>query len=250
LKYAKVSIIIKDAIPPFFLGSQLRGAFGYALKRVVCINPSFKCDGCFARDNCLFYEFYEEKNSYHKYRFDYELGKSYYDFSIYLFDSAILKLPYVVSALYQMVAKIGFGKDRKTYANFDMFVNDSSIFKDGEIILPKDYEKEFVLDTFSPNILVRFITPLRLKKNNHFVRVEELEIKDIVNSIYKRELKFLDISRYSNRQKSKLKIGGLIGELEIKDIDEKSYKLLKLGEIIAVGKQSVFGLGKIKVTGV
>jgi len=270
LKYAKVSIIIKDAIPPFFLGSQLRGAFGYALKRVVCINPSFKCDGCFARDNCLFYEFYEEKNSYHKYRFDYELGKSYYDFSIYLFDSAILKLPYVVSALYQMVAKIGFGKERKTYANFDMLVNDSSIFKDGEIILPKDYEKEFVLDGFSPNILIRFVTPLRLKKNNHFVRVEELEIKDIVNSIYKRELKlqskelkrldfepkgmvvkrelkFLDISRYSNRQKSKLKIGGLVGEIEIKDIDKEGYKLLKLGEIIAVGKQSVFGLGKIEI---
>ncbi len=268
-----MSIIISNATPPFFLGSQLRGAFGYAIKRVVCINPSFKCDECFAKDNCLYYQFYEEKNVYHKYRFDYELGKSYYDFSVYLFDDTVSKLPYVVSALYQMITKIGFGKDRKTYTKFDMFVNDSSIFKEDEIILPKDYEKEFNIDTFSPNILVRFVTPLRLKKNNRFIRPEELEIENLVNSIYKREqklenlenkelkkldfeskgdmvkkeLKFLDLSRYSNRQKTKLKIGGLVGEIEIRDIDEKSYRLLKLGEIIGVGKQTVFGLGKIRV---
>ena len=270
MKYTKVSIIIKNATPPFFLGSQLRGAFGYALKRVVCINPSFKCDECFAKDNCLYYQFYEKKNVYHKYRFDYELGKSYYDFSLYLFDDTVSKLPYVVSALYQMIVKIGFGKDRKTYTKFDMFVNDSSIFKDGEIILPKNYEKKFKIDTFSPNISVRFVTPLRLKKNNHFIKPEELELKDLINSIYqrkqklqnmelkkldfepkgdivKKELKFVDISRYSNRQKTKLKIGGLVGEMQMKDIDEKSYKLLKLGEIIGVGKQTVFGLGKIRV---
>ena len=270
MKYTKVSIVIKNATPPFFLGSQLRGAFGYALKRVVCINPSFKCDECFAKDNCLYYQFYEKKNVYHKFRFDYELGKSYYDFSLYLFDDTVSKLPYVVSSLYQMIVKIGFGKDRKTYTKFDMFVNDSSIFKDGEIILPKNYEKKFKIDTFSPNISVRFVTPLRLKKNNHFIKPEELELKDLINSIYKRELrlqnielkkldfelkgemakkelKFVDILRYSNRQKTKLKIGGLVGEMQIKDIDEKSYKLLKLGEIIGVGKQTVFGLGKIRV---
>ncbi len=270
MRYTKVSIIIEKTTPPFFLGSQLRGAFGYALKRVVCINPSFKCNECFAKDNCLYYQFYEKKNIYHKYRFDYELGKSYYDFCLYLFDDAVLKLPYVVSSLYQMIVKIGFGKDRKTYTKFDMFVNDSSIFKDGEIILPKNYEKKFKIDTFSPNISVRFVTPLRLKKNNHFIKPEELELKDLINSIYqrkqklqnkelkkldfkpkgdivKKELKFLDLSRYSNRQKTKLKIGGLVGEMQMKDIDEKSYKLLKLGEIIGVGKQTVFGLGKIKV---
>lgn len=270
MKYAKISIIIKNATPPFFLGSQLRGAFGNALKRVVCINPSFKCDECFAKDNCLYYQFYEEKNVYHKFRFDNELGKSYYDFSIYLFDDIIPKLPYIVSALIQMITKIGFGKDRNTYNEFDMLVNDISIFKNNKIVLPKVYEKEFKIDTFSPDILVRFVTPLRLKKYNRFIRSEELEIEDLINSIYqrkqklqnkelkkvdfkptgkiiKKELKFLDISRYSNRQQTKLKIGGLVGEIEIKDIDEKIYRLLKLGEIIGVGKQTVFGLGKIRV---
>jgi len=40
---------------------------------------------------------------------------------------------------------------------------------------------------------------------------------------------------------------GLMGEIKIKDIDEKSYNLLKLGEIIGAGKQTVMGLGKIEI---
>jgi leucine dehydrogenase len=35
--------------------------------------------------------------------------------------------------------------------------------------------------------------------------------------------------------------------LTISDIDEESFNLLKLGEIIGVGKQTVFGLGKISI---
>ncbi len=44
-----------------------------------------------------------------------------------------------------------------------------------------------------------------------------------------------------------MKIGGVLGEITYDDIDEKSYQLLKLGEIIGVGKQTVFGLGEIEI---
>jgi len=39
----------------------------------------------------------------------------------------------------------------------------------------------------------------------------------------------------------------LLGYIELKNIDKESYKLLKLAEIIGVGKQTVFGLGKIEL---
>jgi CRISPR/Cas system endoribonuclease Cas6 (RAMP superfamily) len=45
-----------------------------------------------------------------------------------------------------------------------------------------------------------------------------------------------------------MQLGGLLGSLNYKSIDEKSYMMLKLGEILGIGKQTVFGLGEIKVT--
>jgi len=70
--------------PPYFMGSMLRGALGYALKKVTCINPSYKCEGCFAAKECLYYNFYEQKNAFHDYRFNIDLGTKTFDFELLL----------------------------------------------------------------------------------------------------------------------------------------------------------------------
>ena len=44
-----------------------------------------------------------------------------------------------------------------------------------------------------------------------------------------------------------MRLGGMMGEIEIDNLSQECYNVLKLGELIGVGKQSVFGLGKIKV---
>ena len=56
--------------------------------------------------------------------------------------------------------------------------------------------------------------------------------------------------RKSNRQNKRMSMDGIVGEIAIMGIDERSYKLLKLGEIIGVGKQTVMGLGRVEVEGV
>jgi CRISPR-associated endoribonuclease Cas6 len=268
--YTKITIKI-DAKPPYFIGSQIRGALGYALKKVTCINPTFKCEGCFASTDCLYYKFYEEKNNFHKYRLDYILGEDKYNFNIFLFNETVDKLPYVISALYQMITEIGFGVDRKTYKNFQIFVNDISIYENENLTIPQNYKKEFKIDKYCQNVSLKFITPLRIKKNGKFLRnAEELSLYEIINSIYQRNLKlnnldfqkinfeiegeitkkdlnYKKLTRQSNRQKTKMQMDGLIGEIELKNLDENSYKILKLGEIIGVGKSAVFGLGKIEI---
>jgi len=40
---------------------------------------------------------------------------------------------------------------------------------------------------------------------------------------------------------------GILGEMVITGIDKRSYQLLKLGELVGVGKQTVFGLGRIEI---
>ena len=271
MQFTKISIIIKpkDKVP-YFIGSQLRGALGYALKNVICINPSYQCEGCFASFNCLYYEFYEEKNSFHKYRFDFELGLDYYNFDFYLFDDASTKLPYVISALHKMITQNGLGVNRVTYRDFDMYVNDENILINSEIKIPSNFTKTLEIDDFCQDVRVNFLTPLRMKKNNRFIKSENLETRDIINSIYQRQmkllgnehkrfpyeiegnitsnnLKFKDLTRLSNRQKTTMNMGGLMGAIEIKGLNKETYEVLKLGELIGVGKQTVFGLGKIRV---
>lgn len=232
MNYTKISIIFKSANkPPYFIGSQIRGALGYALKKVTCINPSFKCDGCFATSSCLYYEFYEEKNTFHKYRLDFELGLDYYNFSLYLFDDSALKLPYIVSALHLMLTKNGLGKDRVTYKEFDMYINDESCMENGNIKLPKEFIKKLQIDKNCPDIALQLVTPLRLKQNGKLIRSENLTLKDLVLSIYQRQLSILgheyrrfpyeitgeitskdinfkELTRFSNRQKTTMNMGG------------------------------------------
>jgi len=39
----------------------------------------------------------------------------------------------------------------------------------------------------------------------------------------------------------------LLGYIELKNIDKDSFKLLKMAELIGIGKQTTFGLGKVQL---
>ena len=270
MKYAELRVLFRSAQkPPFFIGSQVRGAFGYALKSVSCINPSYKCDKCFAKESCLYYDFFEKKNSYHRYRLDFELGAEIYDFGIVLLGSGCEKLPYIASAAYMMLKRYGLGKDRVKYDKFNMYVNGEACLKDDKISLPRDYVKEFSFDSDGGDVKVKFATPLRIKKDNVFLKKDNICLREILNSIYQRclslfgqdhealpfevkgeiarkDLRYVELTRRSNRQNATMNLGGLMGSLEIKGVSKECMELLKLGEIIGAGKQTVFGLGKIK----
>ena len=273
IKYTKIDIKLKPndlkVLP--FIGSTLRGAFGVALKKVVCINPSYSCEGCFAQKSCIYYDFYEEKNKIHKFRFDFLLNQKVYDFSLYLFEDATDKLPYILSSLHKMLTELGLGVERKKFEIDAISVNDKIVYQNGDFKLSNITPLEFKSSFFKKDDISLFIlTPLRIKYQNKLLnQTPPLEI--LISSIYNkvRELKslprakldftpkytlkssnirFLDQTRRSNRQKTKLKIGGIVGELTFSDIDEKSLYYLELGEILGVGKQTSFGMGKIKLT--
>jgi CRISPR-associated endoribonuclease Cas6 len=269
-KYSKIDIIIKGQKPQLFIGSMIRGALGYSLKKVACINPSFTCEGCFATENCLYFDFYEKKNTYHKYRLDFPLNSQLFEFSIYLYGDAKEKLPYILSALHKLFKENGIGKERIKPKEFFFYVNDKTVYDGKEFKIPQNHISTFQLDRYSPKIKLQLLSPLRLKKDNKFLGVKEFDLVYLLNSIYQRylqltlqeqtklpfepkynitekNLQWKQLTRYSNRQKTKMNMDGLMGEIEINNIDKKSYELLKLGEIIGAGKQTVMGLGKIEI---
>lgn len=54
--------------------------------------------------------------------------------------------------------------------------------------------------------------------------------------------------RYSSRQDQKMKLGGVIGEWQFKNLSPELAKLLYLGQWLHCGKNATFGLGKYRIT--
>ncbi len=241
IKYLKISVKINtEDIPPYFMGSELRGGFGYALKSV---------------NATLVEKLYATNNFTNLYRFDFRLGMQKYEFILYLFEELCNYQDEIISALKTLFINVGLGVDRKKQKSFEISCDEICIFQ------PKIY---------SQKLLLTLITPLRIKKQNCFVRDDNIDVVDIISSIYKKatfmqhqalqplafnpsyrvlskNLYFLDIDRWSNRQKTKMQFGGIVGEMLLDEVDEMSFKILSLGEILGVGKQCSFGLGKIEI---
>jgi len=140
----------------------------------------------------------------------------------------------------------------------------------------------FLNDPILPNLpeeielMVSFETPVRLKINNRLssklpyqVLIKRLyeralllahlycgaemdEIKELEEpfdavAITQDNLKWVDLTRFSSRQKTVMKLGGLVGDISYKGPIKKHVPLLKIGEHIHVGKSTTFGLGKYKI---
>ncbi|MEW6275518.1 MAG: CRISPR system precrRNA processing endoribonuclease RAMP protein Cas6 [Bacillota bacterium] len=71
-------------------------------------------------------------------------------------------------------------------------------------------------------------------------RAEEVKLNE-------NRTRWLDWERYSSRQDTKMKMGGLVGKASYKGPLADFWPLLKLGELVHVGKGAVFGLGKYVV---
>ncbi len=244
MTYTKQTYNIKAKKPHDFIGSKVRGAFGYALKNEVCVNPTFECKECFARKECIFYSFYEEQNTTHNYRLDFKLNSQKYKFSLLLFNDAQKHKDVIAKAMLDSL-------------------------KENIEIAFKEKTKTLKIKKSAKVIKLEFLTPLRIKKQNKFA-TKDIELLDILLSIHKRSqdlqnlpyerikidtsyktvsknLRYQELTRRSNKQKMTMNLGGLMGEMIISDVNTEVYELLKMGELIGVGKSTVFGLGKIKV---
>ncbi|RUM45742.1 MAG: hypothetical protein DSY46_02275 [Hydrogenimonas sp.] len=257
--------------PPFFSGSMLRGALGVTLKRMVCINPSYQCSGCFATATCLYYDFFEKVNLYHPYRIVSALGMKHLAFSIYLFEDRVAQMPYILSAMKKSLEETGLGKDQQKVKVANIHVGVHLVY-DGERFLPIDRVQpcSTSVEECYRDVRLEFRMPLRMKMNNHLI-YHTPSLPTLITTIHHRyralkglpsqklgyriegeieksDLHYLDLYRYSNRQKCRMKLGGVIGSVVIRGLDERSYGYLKIGEVIGAGKQTVFGLGDYRLT--
>jgi len=128
-------------------------------------------------------------------------------------------------------------------------------------------------DAEADSILVEFISPLRIKKEGHYISTVTGE--NLINACARRiailsslygeyreivlpttlpssqiiDQRWKNRIYYSSRQQTSMKLGGVVGKLIIKGpIDKTTIALLHAGSIFHVGKNVVFGLGRIKLS--
>ncbi len=127
----RINLNAKELIHlPLYKGSALRGVFGYALKRIVCVINKSRCDDCMLRFKCVYSTIIETpvpedhpdqrkyKNAPHPYviippltrRRYFKLDESIF-FDIVLIGKANEYLPYFIYAFTEM-GKHGIGKER------------------------------------------------------------------------------------------------------------------------------------------
>jgi len=157
-----------------------------------------------------------------------------------------------------LLKEIGLTVNRYRFDKFSIYLNGEEIYSGDGFKRVENSPETFKDGEYIKDVKLEILTPIRIKRENRFLR-DNLELEDILTSIYKRReklffnrdvyrldytpsyksiskrLHYKRLLRRSNRQDRKLKVDGIIGEMDIFDIDKKSFELLKLGEIVGVG---------------
>lgn len=206
-------------------------------------------------------------------------------FGMIIVGKANESLPYVIYAISEM-GKKGIGINRGKYElrlveSEDKDKSKKIIYsiEDGNIRL-KSYEisfKDLLKNTPScSKIRLTFETPLRIKHKGKLIKSIPFEVlihrlaerAFLLANIYcsseltdfsgllegannitltSERVIWIDWIRYSTRQKTNMKLGGIVGEIIYSGDLTKFVPLLKLGEYIHVGKATTFGLGKYRL---
>ena len=264
LKYLELGVCGTDLKPSHpFIGSAIRGAFGYALRKASCPFVSANCEKCDIPGKCVYNEFFENVSDMPNFRLDIDLNQKSFDFKILLFEHAARYLPRVAIAI-QNMQEIGLGANRNKFKFTHLRLNGEIV--ESKFLLSNTQALNFTPDFAAGDYEISLLTPLRIKQKNVLVR-REIDFKSFIRQIamrfenitgkaidkfevkfcrFEQDLHFYDINRYSNRQHTKMQFGGVIGQMRVFGLDERSVKLLQLAQITGVGKSTVFGLGKIK----
>ncbi|NLH62292.1 MAG: CRISPR system precrRNA processing endoribonuclease RAMP protein Cas6 [Ignavibacteriales bacterium] len=230
---------------PEYKGAMIRGAFGYAFKKVTCITRMKECEPCMLKDTCSYFKIFETEkpdnnifylrgvkkiphpfvlqpppDSRRVYRQNEDM-----DVGVTLFGTGINYFPYFVYTFIKM-GEFGLGKGRGHFELKDVFsvgqsgrktrIYDSKSGKIKSGYKPLNLEKLISGFPASPQkTTLEFHTPFRYQSENKVVWNPEL----------------LDINRVlRNIEKRIFSLAVLYGDSQIKDPGKTEYPDIKIVE--------------------
>lgn len=307
IPYVRLRMTLQAEEParlPAFHGSMLRGAFGHALRRTVCVmGPEQACESCLVRQTCVYTRLFQPfiqgepppflrgvDQAVRPYVVEPSGGEGRLErgeelrFDLLLFGQAVELQAYAFLAVERMArAGLGPGRAKFSLARVEAVEPGGStreLFAPGSP--PSTVPAAPLVPSAAPlacdQIALVFPTPLRLKIRDHLTgrptfrdlvfnmlrRVLELahfhvpgaaidwSFRDFLGladgvEVVDADLHWLDWERWSQRQQSAMKLGGLVGRLVLQGDLEPFAPLLRTAEVVHVGKGATFGLGKMVV---
>ena len=214
----------------------------------------------------------------------YEPGQSL-SFSLILIGRGNDYLPYFVYA-FEELGKMGIGRGRGRYRLERIEINNEQIYEAEEKVLKPDTPKRLDVswdddkggDGIMSSASLVFQSPARIMFQRSLTA--DLTFKVLTTALLRRlfllaafhcdqstppwdhkelireatgvvttrnDLKWWDWERYSSRQKTRLKMGGVVGEVRYSGAIDRFLPILKAGAIFHVGKGTSFGLGKYEL---
>lgn len=186
-----------EALLPEFKGSMLRGAFGHALKKVVCALRRHQCDDCLLAATCVYHFIFEASKTKpgsgpdrprvaarpHPFvlippdssQRSYGVG-SIFDFRLILFGRANDYLPHLIYAVEQMGCH-GLGRGARNGQGLFKLIavhSQDAIVYDGASKVLQQVPSQPCLELAEPpseavgRVKVKLLSPLRLKQHNQF----------------------------------------------------------------------------------
>ncbi len=269
-----------------FPGAIVRGSIMFRAKKLLCANPKlFDCKRCILAEKCIYARLFEtmrpkDSEIMHKYR---EIPHPFVltptvknkemNIKITLFGKYIEYFPYFFLTFKSIE------KDKKfSVASVKNF--EKEILQENNIVSDFDVKNtsSIKFNPSSKEITLKFITPLRIKSNGKYVNQTNLKFEHIAKNLLRRlsllsyfygtpwqpdfkklaelstkaktvkhSLGWLEIERYSMRQKKYIGMGGILGNITFTNVATPFFKLLKIGEYTHIGKNTSFGHGYYKI---
>jgi hypothetical protein len=208
-KYTCTVRLQRECLLPEFKGSTLRGSFGWALKRAVCIFKGRDCSDCMVRQQCIYARTFEPFSGEAKYKdiaassppYCFEppldlnthwLPGSTLKFSLLLFGENNDYLPYYIYALEKMgSAGIGMTMDKKRcpFTLVSVKDNDRELYDSGQMKMtgtprPVDLQVGAPGKQDLESMGVNLLSPLRIKSKQSFQ--EQLPFHLLMRGILRR----------------------------------------------------------------
>jgi hypothetical protein len=268
-----------------YSGSVWRGAFGFALKRLVCVMRMRPCEGCPLAAVCIFPRFFGSDPDHDEPR-PYVLAPEPtpqggwvragqpFRVRLTLLGSAEAAAPYLMQAVLDGAAH-GLTRGRVPFVRLS--VTSSGGAAEAALAHLPCLEPVDLRPPPAPSaVRLRITTPLRLRLSGDLVTGRSLTAGQLIGAILRRarllgamvpaatipsvreqaralawqEPRFgwLETTRFSSRQQTRMQLGGIVGEarLDLRAAPDL-WPLLWLASILHVGKGASMGFGRIEL---